>query len=74
MLPAACCAEWLLKPNTPNAPNLPACLLQTGQVGCAERVDGGFLLPISLCYVRNPANCIGAFQSTTYPGTAWKLC
>ncbi|KAI7842164.1 hypothetical protein COHA_004187 [Chlorella ohadii] len=34
--------------------------VQTGQVG--------------LCYVQNPATCIASFQSTTYPGAAWKLC
>ncbi|PRW59362.1 ubiquitin-conjugating enzyme E2 34-like [Chlorella sorokiniana] len=48
--------------------------VQTGQVGCAPRTDSNFLLPISLCYVQNPATCIASFQSTTYPGAAWKLC
>ncbi|PSC74226.1 50S ribosomal L21 [Micractinium conductrix] len=48
--------------------------VQTGQRGCARRVDSGFLFPVSLCYVVSPATCVASLQSTRYPGAAWKLC
>ncbi|EFN53471.1 hypothetical protein CHLNCDRAFT_136745 [Chlorella variabilis] len=48
--------------------------VQTGQAGCARRIDSNFLLPVSLCYVQSPATCLASLQSTAYPGAAWKLC
>ena len=30
--------------------------------------------PVQFCYVENPAVCIGANPSSTYPGAAWRLC
>ncbi|KAL4459138.1 hypothetical protein ABPG75_014003 [Micractinium tetrahymenae] len=48
--------------------------VQTGEAGCAPRTDSGFLFPVSLCYVSNPAACATSLQSTRHPGAAWKLC
>lgn len=49
-------------------PSLPPLCVQTGQRGCAPRVDSNFLLPIPLCYVRNPGACISAFP---VGGSGW---
>ena len=48
--------------------------MQTGQRGCAPRVDSNFLLPIPLCYVRNPGTCISAFPVCGCLGGGLRAC